>query len=146
MNSRNQPQPISTQDLTDYLREDSSFAFEMRVREIFASKDLRIEHGGTYADPHSGLPRQFDLQADLNCRLWKSPLKLFLAAECKSLSEFAPMLVYRSLRSVDEAGHQLIATTCKQRLSGTAIRGCASTQEEVDLHVNQQAAITVTSG
>ena len=29
---------------------------------------------------------------------------------------------------------------------GTAIRGCASTQEEVDLHVNQQAAITVISG
>ena len=69
MNNRNPPQPISLTDLSDFLKEDSSFAFEMRVREIFSSKDLRFEHGGTYPDPHTGVPRQFDLQADLNCRL-----------------------------------------------------------------------------
>ena len=115
MNNRNPPQPISLTDLSDFLKEDSSFAFEMRVREIFSSKDLRFEHGGTYPDPHTGVPRQFDLQADLNCRLWKSPLRLFLAIECKSLSEYAPMLVYRCPRSVYEAGHQLIATTCGDR-------------------------------
>jgi hypothetical protein len=115
MNNRNPPQSISLTDLSEYLMEDSSFAFEMRVREIFASKDLRFKHGGTYADPHTGLPRQFDLQTEFHCRLWKSPLSLYLAVECKSLSEYAPMLVYRSPRSVEEAGHQLIATTCGDR-------------------------------
>lgn len=115
MNNRTQPQPVTLQDLKDYLKEDSSFSFEMRVRKIFASKDFRFEHGGTYIDPHTGLPRQFDLQVDLNCSLWRTPLRIFLAIECKCLSEFAPMLVYRSPRSVYDAGHRLIATTCGDR-------------------------------
>lgn len=111
----NKSQPISPEDLSSYLKEDSSFAFEMRVRELFASGRFRFEHGGTYADPHTGVPRQFDLQVDLNLRLWRTPLRLFLAIECKSLSAFSPMLVYRSKRSAYEAGHQLIVTTCGDR-------------------------------
>lgn len=110
-----QASPISASDLIEFLKVDSSFAFEMKVRELFASRRLRYHHGGTYADPHTGLPRQFDLRVDLNCSLPHVRTRVFLAIECKALSEFAPMLVYRSPRSAYEAGHQVIAQTCGDR-------------------------------
>jgi hypothetical protein len=106
---------ISKSDLLDFVEIESSFAFEMKVRELFASRRLRYLHGGTYEDPHTGLPRQFDLRVDLNCSLPKVRTRVLLAIECKALSEFAPMLVYRSPRTAYEAGHQLIAQTCGDR-------------------------------
>lgn len=83
----------------------------MQVRELFASRRLRYRHGGTYDDPIEGKPRQFDLTADLNLADAYVPVRLRLAIECKCLSEYAPMLIYRSPRSVYEAGHCVIART-----------------------------------
>ncbi len=111
-----QANPIGPSDLADFLKEDSSFAFEIKVRELFATPRCTYRHGGTYEDPHTGLPRQFDLQVELNFKTTFLPIRFAMAIECKCLSEFAPMLVYRSPRSVYEAGHQLIATTCGDRL------------------------------
>lgn len=113
--------PISTEDLLDYLNTESSFGFEMRVRELFATRRLRYEHGGTYDDPHTGLPRQFDLQVDLNTRLGEIPIRVLLAIECKSLSEFAPMLVYRANRTVYETGLNIVAHTCGDRRTITEV-------------------------
>jgi hypothetical protein len=113
--------PISTEDLLNYLDTESSFGFEMRVRELFATRGLRYEHGGTYDDPHTGLPRQFDLQVDLNSRLGVIQIRVLLAIECKSLSEFAPMLVYRANRTVNESELHLVAHTCGDRKSITEV-------------------------
>jgi hypothetical protein len=110
-----QASPITCSDLLEFLKVDSSFAFEMKVRELFESRRLRYHHGGTYDDPHTGLPRQYDFRVDLNCSMLKVRTRVFLAIECKALSEFAPMLVYRSARSAFEAGHQVIAQTCGDR-------------------------------
>jgi hypothetical protein len=109
------PKPIEVSDLIDFLEIESSFAFEMQVRELFASRRLRYKHGGSYDDPHTRTPRQFDLRADLNCSSYNVSVRILLAIECKSLSEYGPLLVYRSPRSVYEAGHQIIAHTCGDR-------------------------------
>lgn len=101
--------------MVKFLETDSSFAFEMQVRELFAAKRLRYRHGGTYDDPIERKPRQFDLTADLNLADAYLPVRLRMAIECKCLSEFAPMLVYRSPRSAYEAGHCVIARTCGDR-------------------------------
>lgn len=110
-----QSNPICPSDLVDFLKEDSSFAFEMKVRELFATPRCRYWHSGTYNDPHTGLPRQFDLRVELNYQTSFLPIRFAMAIECKCLSEFAPMLVYRSPRSAYESGHQLMAMTCGDR-------------------------------
>ena len=114
-NEKNAPKPITQADLSQFVQEESSFAFEMKVRELFAAKRFRYRHGGTYDDPHTGLPRQFDVTVDLNLSGAYIPFRLRMAIECKCLSEFAPMLVYRSPRSAYEAGHHVIARTCGDR-------------------------------
>ena len=112
---KNPPKPIDVSDLLEYLTFESSFAFEMKVRELFASRKLRYKHAGTYEDPHTRIPRQFDLRVDLNRASSRVSTRIILAIECKSLSEYAPMLVYRSPRSAYEAGHQILASTCGDR-------------------------------
>ncbi|QDV14130.1 hypothetical protein CA51_40240 [Rosistilla oblonga] len=107
--------PTSQADIVKFLEKDSSFAFEMQVRKLFAAKRLRYRHGGTYDDPIERKPRQFDLTADLNLVDGYLPVRLRMAIECKCLSEFAPMLVYRSPRSAYEAGHCVVARTCGDR-------------------------------
>ena len=111
-----EPRPIDHHDLSLFLEQDSSFAFEMQIRELFAGRrKIRHHHGGTYDDPIEGKPRQFDLTADLIFPNAYFPLRVRMAIECKCLSEFAPMLVYRSPRTSQECSHHLIARTCGDR-------------------------------
>ena len=128
-----QANPIGPTDLADFLKTDSSFAFEMKVRELFATPRCRYWHGGTYDDPHTGLPRQFDLQVERDYKETFLPIRFAMAIECKCLSEFAPMLVCRSPRSAYEAGHQLIATTCGDRQEIMASMNSLILQERVSI-------------
>jgi len=55
------------------------------------------------------------LTVDMNLSNAYLPVRLRMAIECKCLSEYAPMLVYRSPRSAYEAGHCVIARTSGDR-------------------------------
>lgn len=128
--SSQNPSPINATDIASYLSSDSSFAFEMEVRQIFGSRGIQFAHGGTYIDPHLGKPRQFDLRSEIVCRDSYLPVNVVMAIECKSLSEHAPIVVCRSPRTVFEASHHVIATTCGDRESMASKLG----EEDVRLH------------
>lgn len=67
-----------------------------------------MRHSGTYIDPHTNRPREFDLQVHLPGGDEQED-RILLAIECKNLSEYAPIVVSRSVRSTDEAYYKIIA-------------------------------------
>ncbi|QEF99737.1 hypothetical protein Mal15_38030 [Stieleria maiorica] len=76
----------------------------MQVRQKFP------RHGGTYRDPHTDLPRQFDLQSEhvvSNDFHWS---RFLHAVECKNLTECGPILISRSKCTRQESGHWFLHT------------------------------------
>jgi hypothetical protein len=63
-----------------------------------------VEHGGTYTDPATGKPRQFDYR----CSIVKDHQRLALAVECKSLSQSVGLVICGIERQRNEAFHEVI--------------------------------------
>jgi hypothetical protein len=77
----------------------------MRVREIIRLvPNLESEHAGTYIDPISMKPRQFDFR----CVIWRKEQSLQFALECKNLSKDFPVVVCGTKRSSEDAFHEII--------------------------------------
>ena len=85
-------------------REDD-FGHEMRVgRAIRSVPAMELKHGGTYTDPVTQKPRQFDYR----CWLRKESACLSLAVECKNLSPAVPLVMCGTKRQENEAFHDVI--------------------------------------
>jgi hypothetical protein len=54
---------IGVKAIDRWLKESSDFAFELWVQTLVASLGFECRHGGTYTDPVTKKPRQFDLRA-----------------------------------------------------------------------------------
>ena len=67
--------------------------------------NFSCEHSGSYDDPATGKPRQFDVRATQRIR---SSLFLRLAVECKNLRENYPLIVSCVPRRSDEAFHEIV--------------------------------------
>ena len=68
-----------------------------------------LEHGGTYDDPITGKPRQFDYR----CRIARQRFQnLLLAVECKNLNPSSPLVVCGRPRTYHESYHHIIM--CRQ--------------------------------
>ena len=98
--------PIDAEGLKDYLLTQDDFALELRTLRAAARLGFRTEHGGTYDDPVTGKPRQFDLRAMTDPNIGRC---LRLAIECKSLKASYPLLISRVPRTTAEGCHELIA-------------------------------------
>lgn len=97
--------PISPTDIQALILKEDDFGHEMRVGKIIRDvPNIRAEHNGTYTDPVSGKPRQFDFR----CALLKESAELHLAVECKNLNPSAPVVICGANRKDDEAFHDLI--------------------------------------
>ncbi len=81
--------PISEADLVGFLDDCSDFGFEIRVHRELVRRGFASQHGGTYEDPTSGKPREFDIRA---IRMFGTRV-LHLAVECKNLRVNYPLLV-----------------------------------------------------
>ena len=97
--------PITPSDIQTLVLKEDDFGHEMRVGKIIRDvPNIRVEHGGTYTDPVSGKPRQFDFR----CAVLKESAELHLAVECKNLDSSAPIVMCGANRQNNEAVHDLI--------------------------------------
>jgi hypothetical protein len=96
--------PIGQADLTDFLDNHSDFSFELQVLNTLVGFGFTCEHGGSYEDPVTGKPRQFDIRArkDFDKRI------LRFAVECKNINEDYPLFVSCVLRRDEEAFHEVV--------------------------------------
>ena len=96
---------ITEADIAQYLDVRDDFDLE-----LFAYRELRqhgweAHHGGSYLDPYTEKPRQYDVAARKEFSLKRD---LMLAVECKSLSTDNPLVVSRVPRAEADASHDLL--------------------------------------
>ncbi len=96
--------PITADDLKEFVESDSDFGFEMRVLKTLRSEGFECSHSGTYRDPLTDKIRQYDIRAQKD----RGPFTLALAVECKNLRSNCPLLISASPRTQQEAFHQIL--------------------------------------
>jgi hypothetical protein len=96
--------PITAQDLADFLESNSDFAFEMRVVAQLRALGFECSHSGTYRDPVTDKIRQFDIRAIKD----QGNSTLALAVECKNLRHNSPLLLSAVPRTTPESFHDLL--------------------------------------
>lgn len=104
--------PIQASDLLEFLESESDFAFEVQVFNEVRRLKWFTSHSGTYDDPATNKPRQFDIRASFAA----DNSSAFLAIEAKRLSDWRPLLVQCLPRLPFESFHQLLATYDGERL------------------------------
>lgn len=97
-------QTITEKDLAEYLTTQNDFDLELFVYRTARELGLAASHGGTYNDPITEKPRQYDVRVTGRVGIHR----VALAVECKSLSTSYPLLVSRIPRSEDESFHEVI--------------------------------------
>ncbi len=81
--------PITAADMVEFLDYSSDFGFELQVLNALVSLGFQCDHGGTYTDPVTERPRQYDIRATKifhNCFIR-------MALECKNLRDNCPLLI-----------------------------------------------------
>lgn len=94
---------ITAKEIIEWDDAQSSFSLEMRSFQHLISNGYEAEHGGTYSDPVTGKPRQFDIR----CKMRKRNRIVKLAIECKALSKDFPLVVQRVPRLRKESFHEI---------------------------------------
>lgn len=95
--------PIVAPDLIEYLDEHSDFSFEIETLRALIKLGFTCEHGGTYEDPATQKPREYDIRA--TCQIEEKLLRL--AVECKNIRPNFPLLISCLPRRPEEAFHEL---------------------------------------
>jgi hypothetical protein len=95
---------ITKDDIAKFADSSSDFGFELRILRNLTSLNIVCEHGGTYEDPVTKKPRQFDIRASL---FLESQLVRF-AIECKNIRENFPLVVFQVPRSNFESFHEIV--------------------------------------
>jgi hypothetical protein len=96
---------VSQRDIRDVITREDDFGHEMRVGSVLRScSTMVLEHGGTYTDPVSDKPRQFDYRSWLTF----GGTRLALAIECKNINPATPVVICGAPRAATEAFHDLI--------------------------------------
>ena len=117
---------ITVTDIRAALESEDDFGHEMRVGNIlrklhpptvgeYAKVDCTPpKHGGTYTDPLTGKPRQFDYRYRISRPYLASNIFqcVLLAVECKNLHPSSPLVVSGRARTEDEAYHDYIYSHC----------------------------------
>ena len=99
------PTNIQASDIRTVVTKEDDFGHEMRVGHLIRGlQGIQTQHGGTYRDPVTQKPRQFDYR----CSLTKGSTCLTLAIECKNLSQSVPIVMCGTKRPETEAFHDLI--------------------------------------
>ena len=99
-------QPITSAEIEKYLNSQDDFALEMQVYSLASSLEYQVSHGGTYEDPITKKPRQYDIRAFVE----RNERRVDLAIECKSLKQSYPLVVSRIPRIRSESYHQLVCS------------------------------------
>lgn len=97
------PDPIARPDLLEYLDGHSDFSFEIKTLNTLIGLGFDCEHAGTYDDPATRKPREYDIRATR--RMGNRFLRL--AVECKNLRPNYPLLVSCLPRHPEEAFYEV---------------------------------------
>src|SRR5688500_17693805 len=114
--------PVTKADFQEFLQSESDFAFELSAIPLLQRYGWKVEHGGTYSDPVTGVNRQFDLRASYiqkphnltEQRPWFS-ISTHLAIECKNLKANFPLLISSVKRTASEAYLSLVLSAGRAR-------------------------------
>jgi len=96
--------PITALDIRAIVEKEDDFGHELRVGRILRGYgDGKLLHGGTYTDPITKKPRQYDF------RLYYSANEraISLAVECKNVKSEAPVVISGRQRRREESVHDL---------------------------------------
>lgn len=96
--------PIHSSDIIEFANSSSDFGFELRILSKLNELGLRCEHGGTYQDPVTNKPRQFDIRSYIA----KNGCVIRMAIECKNLRDNFPLVVFTVPRVASESYHDII--------------------------------------
>lgn len=96
--------PITSKDLQEYINTQDDFALELYVYSKAKELGFTASHGGTYVDPITSKPRQYDVRASKTM----GDKRIDLAIECKSLKSSYPLLVSCIPRALAESFHQIV--------------------------------------
>jgi hypothetical protein len=97
---------IAAQDIRNVIESVDDFGHELRVRRVLRGhRDGTLHHGGTYIDPVTGKPRQFDLRWHL---FQEEGVAINLAIECKNISSDVPIVISGLERRPNESFHYLV--------------------------------------
>ena len=120
---------ISASEILSLMQREDDFGHEVRVgAAIRAVPGFAVQHSGTYMDPVTGKPRQFDYRCWLTkrdrhfritfpthgaagketCEAVDQTSRLTLTVECKNLDSCFPLVVCGISRVGDEAYHELV--------------------------------------
>jgi hypothetical protein len=99
--------PVSQKDLIEFLNDQSDFSFEIQILNMLIGEGFTCEHNGTYDDPATEKPREFDIRAT---RVFNERLFLRLAVECKNLRPNFPLLISCLPRRDEEAFHEVVCS------------------------------------
>lgn len=101
--------PITKEDISQYIEEYSDFSFEVAVLRSLSSLGFSCEHAGTYEDPITKKTREFDIRARKT--LIDDPafkVRISLSVECKNLRANFPLLVHCMPREISECYLNLV--------------------------------------
>lgn len=96
--------PIEAEDVAEYIKSQSDFGFELKVLRQLREAGWECEHAGTYEDPLTRKPRQFDIRASRRV----DETTIDIAVECKNLRPVAPIVLFAVPRLPQESFHQVV--------------------------------------
>jgi hypothetical protein len=108
---------VSCSDISEYLKSQDDFAFELEILRSCQVGGFEVRHGGAYQDPVTRKDRQFDIR--LMGHKDRSVVKL--AIECKNLKPNFPLLVSRIPRLLEESVHDILLSL--PSISGNVVIG-----------------------
>jgi hypothetical protein len=129
--------PITAQDMADFVRSNSDFDFEMQVLAKLTSLGFICSHSGTYRDPVTHKIRQFDIRA----RYTRGECQILMAVECKNLHANFPLLISAVPRTKDEAFHDQIGFNAQQVYTPVSVRQIVSFYAAGDMVGKQYSQI-----
>jgi hypothetical protein len=109
---------ISADDIGRYLDDRDDFDLELFAYRSLRERGWQAFLGGAYVDSNTLKPRQFDVRARMG---FSHRRELYLAVECKSLSQDFPLVVSRVPRPDIEASHDVIRRWKRAEIGDTAI-------------------------
>ncbi|MEA4862515.1 MAG: hypothetical protein VB042_04340 [Victivallaceae bacterium] len=92
-----------TDDIERYAAEQSDFAFEMEILQLFKGNYAgKTGWGGLYYDPNTGKQREYDIRTELSIDIHRPIYWINLAIECKHLKQTYPLVISCTPRNESE--------------------------------------------
>lgn len=81
-------------------------------------RGIPATHGGTYTDPITGKPSQFDIRAEMLCH---KQCGFSFSIECKGLAEDCPLVVSRVPRPAEDSFHEVVKSSGRKSMGESFI-------------------------